>query len=179
MILMALDHVRDYFGAAGNPTDPARASVALFFTRWITHLCAPTFFLLTGTAAYLARRRRTTGELSRFLVARGAWLILLELTLVRCLGYQFNVDYHVTMLIILWALGWAMIVLGVLVYLPRPAIATFGIALVVPQPVRSGEGGVPGDVRAALDACCISLESSSPLRRTWCLRRIRWCRGSA
>ena len=131
MILMALDHVRDYFGAAGNPTDPARASVALFFTRWITHLCAPTFFLLTGTAAYLARRRRTTGDLSRFLVARGAWLILLELTLLRCFGYQFNVDYHVTMLIILWALGWAMIVLGALVYLPRPAIATFGVALVV------------------------------------------------
>jgi uncharacterized membrane protein len=53
MILMALDHVRDYVGVPANPTDPAAASVALFFTRWITHICAPTFFLLTGVAAYL------------------------------------------------------------------------------------------------------------------------------
>jgi Heparan-alpha-glucosaminide N-acetyltransferase, catalytic len=75
MILMALDHVRDYFGTAANPTDPARATAALFFTRWITHLCAPTLFLLTGTGAYLARQRRTTADLSRFLFTRGIWLI--------------------------------------------------------------------------------------------------------
>src|SRR5262249_4540584 len=69
MILMALDHVRDYFGAAGiNPTNPATTTVPLFFTRWITHFCAPTFFLLTGTGAYLSLRKRGASGLSTFLV---------------------------------------------------------------------------------------------------------------
>ena len=130
MILMALDHVRDFFGTADNPTNVAQASAALFFTRWVTHLCAPTFFLLTGVGAYLARHRRTTGELSRFLLTRGLWLIVLELTVLRCFGYQFNADYRVTMLVILWALGWAMIVLSVLVRLPVAAAAAFGVVLV-------------------------------------------------
>jgi uncharacterized membrane protein len=130
MVLMALDHVRDYFGAPGNPTDPARATVALFFTRWITHVCAPTFFLLTGAAASLARRRRSTGELSRFLFTRGVWLIVLELTVLRCFAYQFNVDYRVTMLIILWALGWSMIALAVLVHFPVPAVTAIGVTMI-------------------------------------------------
>src|SRR5438128_149721 len=94
MIVMALDHVRDFFGNSGlNPTDPANTSVALFFTRWITHFCAPVFFLLTGTGAYLSLRRKSTSELSRFLFTRGLWLIFLELVVVRCLGWQFNFDY--------------------------------------------------------------------------------------
>jgi uncharacterized membrane protein len=131
MILMALDHVRDFFGLPGiSPTDPARAGAALFFTRWITHMCAPVFFLLTGTGAFLYGRTRTAGELSRFLLTRGAWLILLELTVVRCLGFQFNVDYRVTMLVVLWALGWSMIALAALVWLPVAAIATAGLALI-------------------------------------------------
>src|SRR5437016_9972765 len=84
MILMALDHVRDYFGVPGiNPTDPAQTTAALFFTRWITHFCAPVFFLLTGTGARLALRRKTRAELSRFLFTRGLWLIVLELTAMR------------------------------------------------------------------------------------------------
>ncbi len=130
MVLMALDHVRDFFGTAANPTDAAHASAALFFTRWVTHLCAPTFFLLTGTGAYLARQRRTINELSWFLFTRGVWLIVLELTVVRCLGYQFNVDYRFTMLIILWALGWSMITLAALVHLPIAAIAAFAFGMV-------------------------------------------------
>jgi uncharacterized membrane protein len=130
MILMALDHVRDFFGADANPTNPALATFPLFFTRWVTHICAPTFFLLTGTGAYLARRRLTTRELSRFLLTRGVWLIVLELTVVRCLGYQFNVDYRITLLIILWALGWAMITLAALVHLSPAAVAALGIVLV-------------------------------------------------
>ena len=145
MILMALDHVRDYFGAPGNPTDPARASAALFFTRWVTHFCAPVFFLLTGTGAYLARARRPTSELSRFLVTRGLWLIALELTLFRCLGYQFNVDYRLTMLVILWALGWSMIALGALVRLPVAAVTSIGVALIAAHnlfdPIRASSLG--------------------------------------
>jgi uncharacterized membrane protein len=131
MILMALDHVRDFFGNSGfNPTDPATTTIPLFFTRWITHFCAPVFFLLTGTGAYLSLRKKTKRELSRFLFARGLWLIFLELTVTRCLGWQFNFDYHLTLLLVLWALGWAMIVLSVLVYLPAWAVTTFGVVMI-------------------------------------------------
>ncbi len=131
MILMAIDHTRDFFGPPGiNPTDPATTTIPLFFTRWITHFCAPTFFLLTGTGAFLARRRKSTNELSLFLFTRGLWLLFLEMVVVRCLGWQFNFDYHVTILNVLWALGWAMIVLSGLVYLPVCAVAAFGIAMI-------------------------------------------------
>src|ERR1700729_188085 len=110
MILMALDHVRDFFGTSGlNRTDPATTTVPLFFTRWITHFCAPVFFLLTGTGAYLSLCKKTKRELSRFLFSRGLWLIFLEVGVVRCLGWQFNFDYHLALLNVLWALGWAMI----------------------------------------------------------------------
>ena len=131
MILMALDHTRDFFGnSAINPVDPAATTTPLFLTRWITHFCAPTFFLLTGTGAFLARRRKSTTELSRFLCTRGLWLIFLELVVTRGFGWQFNFDYHVIMLFILWALGWAMIVLSALVYLPPPVVAAFGLLLI-------------------------------------------------
>jgi uncharacterized membrane protein len=131
MILMALDHVRDYFGAPGiSPTNLAQTTLPLFLTRWITHLCAPTFFLLTGTGAFLALRRYSVPELSRFLFVRGAWLIVLELTVIRCLGLQFNADYHVTLLVVIWALGWAMIVLSALVWLPLPAVLAFGLVMI-------------------------------------------------
>src|ERR1700722_8312061 len=131
MILMALDHTRDFFGNSSlNPTDPATTTRPLFFTRWITHFCAPVFFLLTGTGAYLSLRKQTKRELSRFLFTRGLWLIFLELTVTRCLGWQFNFDYHVTMLIVLWALGWAMIVLSALVYLPASVVTTFGVVMI-------------------------------------------------
>lgn len=142
MIVMALDHVRDFFGTAGfNPTDPARTTIALFFTRWITHFCAPIFFLLTGVGAHLSRRRKSTRELSGFLLTRGLWLFFLEVVAVRCFGLQFNFDYRVTMLNILWALGSAMIVLSALVYLPASLVTAFGVVMVAGHnlfdPVRS------------------------------------------
>ena len=131
MILMALDHTRDFFGITGiNPTDPAKTTVALFFTRWMTHFCAPVFFLLTGTAAYLSLRRKRKRELSRYLFTRGLWLICLELTLFRCLAFQFNFDYHVTLLNVLWALGWAMIVLSALVYAPIWLTTALGLLMI-------------------------------------------------
>ncbi len=130
MIIMALDHTRDFFGQPGSPTNLATASVALFFTRWITNICAPVFFLLTGTGAFLSLRKRTKSELSRFLFTRGLWLIFLELTLFRCLALQFNFDYHITIVNVLWALGWAMIVLSALVYLPAWAVTTFGVVMI-------------------------------------------------
>src|SRR5258708_36038899 len=131
MILMALDHTRDFFGKTGfNPTDPAQTTIPLFFTRWITHFCAPVFFLLTGTGAYLSLRKKSKRELSQFLFTRGLWLIFLELTLFRCLGFQFNFDYRVTLLNVLWALGWAMIVLSALVHVPVPLTAVFGLVTI-------------------------------------------------
>jgi uncharacterized membrane protein len=131
MILMALDHTRDFFGIPGqNPTNLASATAALFLTRWITHFCAPVFFLLTGTGAYLSLRRKSPGELSRFLVTRGLWLIFLDLVVARCLAYQFNFDFRVTMLLVLWALGWAMITLAALVRLPASVAAAFGVVLI-------------------------------------------------
>ncbi|MGA3324368.1 MAG: heparan-alpha-glucosaminide N-acetyltransferase domain-containing protein [Terriglobia bacterium] len=132
MIVMALDHVRDFFGKPGSsPTDLATTTIPLFFTRWITHFCAPVFFLLMGTGAYLSLRGKSKSELSRLLFTRGLWLIFVELVPLRGLGLQFNFDYHVTLLFILWALGWAMIVLSVLVYLPDSVVTAFGVAMIV------------------------------------------------
>jgi uncharacterized membrane protein len=131
MILMAIDHVRDFFGAPGvSPTDLTGTTIPLFFTRWITHTCAPVFFLLTGTGAFLSLRRRSKSELSRFLFARGLWLIFLELVVLRCFAWQFNFDYRLTMLVVIWALGWAMILLSALVYLPASIITAFGFVLI-------------------------------------------------
>jgi uncharacterized membrane protein len=131
MIIMALDHTRDFFGIPGqNPVDLSKASAALFLTRWITYFCAPVFFLLTGTGAYLSLRRKSPAELSRFLFTRGVWLIFLELVVLRCFAYQFNVDYRVTMLLVLWALGWSMIVLSALARFPTIVATVFGVLLI-------------------------------------------------
>ena len=139
MILMALDHTRDFFGNSGlNPTNPATTTVPLFFTRWITHFCAPTFCLLTGVGAFLAGRRRTKRELSWFLFTRGVWLIFLELVVNRDLGWQFNFDYHLVVLMVLWALGWSMIVLSALVYLPPAVVATFGVVMIATHNLLDG-----------------------------------------
>ncbi|MGD0929012.1 MAG: heparan-alpha-glucosaminide N-acetyltransferase domain-containing protein [Candidatus Korobacteraceae bacterium] len=129
MVLMALDHVRDFLGMPLSPTKLATTTVPLFFTRWITHFCAPVFFLLAGTGSYLSLSRKTKPELSHFLWTRGVWLIFLELVPERCLGLQFNFDYRVTPLLILWGLGWAMIALAALVYLPDWAVTTIGVVM--------------------------------------------------
>lgn len=138
MVLMALDHTRDYIGDLSvNPTDLGTTTAALFLTRWVTHVCAPVFFLLTGTGAYLALRRRSRSELSHFLVTRGLWLVFLEVVVVR-FAWQFNLDYRLTMLTVLWALGWAMVVLGLLVHLPTWAVTAFGVLLVVGHNLLDG-----------------------------------------
>jgi len=130
MIIMALDHSHDFFGSLTlNPVDLSTTTPALFFTRWITHFCAPVFALLTGTGAYLALARMPKAALSRFLVTRGLWLIFLELVVMR-FALQFNFDYHVTIITVLWSLGWSMIVLAALVWLPLWAIAAFAVILI-------------------------------------------------
>ncbi len=139
MIFMALDHTRDFFmSPAVSPTDLSKASAALFLTRWITHFCAPTFFFLTGTGAFLSLRTQSKREVSRFLLTRGLWLIALDAVILRCLSMQFNFDFHVTVLLVLWALGWSMIALSALIYLPTAAITTFGITLMAAHNLFDG-----------------------------------------
>jgi uncharacterized membrane protein len=131
MVIMALDHTRDFFGTFGiNPQNLDTTTVPLFFTRFVTHICAPTFFLLTGTGAGLASSSKSPSQLSRYLITRGLLLIVLELTLLRGLAYQFNFDYQVTLLLVIWALGWAMIFLGLIVFLPVSIIAAIGLVMI-------------------------------------------------
>ena len=127
MILMAIDHVRVYSGLpAGGPTP------GIFFTRWVTHFCAPVFVFLTGTAASLhARKLGSPAALSKFLFTRGLWLIFLELTFLR-LAWTFNFDYQHYMLAgVIWMIGWCMVILAVVVRLPVTAVAASGIAIMV------------------------------------------------
>lgn len=139
MILMALDHTRDFFGIPGqSPTNLASASAALFLTRWVTHFCAPGFFLLMGTGAFLAGQRRSSTDLSRFLATRGLWLIFLDLVVVRCFAYQFNFDYRLTVLLVLWALGWALVALAAMVWLPVRAIIAIGVLMVAGHNLLDG-----------------------------------------
>jgi uncharacterized membrane protein len=132
MIIMALDHVRDYFHAGAFLFDPlniGKTSGPLFFTRWITHFCAPVFMLLAGTAAFLVGQKKSKPALSRFLLTRGLWLILLELTVVN-FGWNFDITFTNIYLIVIWALGVSMIVLSGLIYLPNKLILLIGIVLV-------------------------------------------------
>ena len=133
MIVMALDHVRDYFHADAflyDPTDLSKTSVALFFTRWITHFCAPVFIFLAGTSAFLIGFRKSKQELSVFLLKRGIWLIILELTIVN-FAWFFNVQFSLITLFVIWALGIGMIVLAAFIHLPFKAILAIGVLMVV------------------------------------------------
>lgn len=132
MIIMALDHVRDYFHADAflyDPTDLSKTSPALFFTRWITHFCAPLFMFLSGISAYISGERKSKKELAGFLLKRGVWLILLELTVVHWAWY-FNFLGKGADLTVIWALGISMVFLAGLIYLPYWAIFTIGIVMV-------------------------------------------------
>ncbi|HEU4525080.1 MAG TPA: heparan-alpha-glucosaminide N-acetyltransferase domain-containing protein, partial [Gemmatimonadales bacterium] len=139
IVLMVIDHVRWFLSSARfDPTDPAQSTIALFFTRWVTHFCAPVFMLLAGAGAYLSLGRgRTRGELSWFLLTRGLWLIVLEVTVAR-LGWHFNFDYGYTGLLVFWALGWSMIALAALVRLPVRWVAALGILMMATHNLFDG-----------------------------------------
>lgn len=133
IVLMALDHVRDYFhesGYAYDPLDPSVTTGALYVTRWVTHFCAPTFVFLAGVSAWLqGAKGKSPADLSRFLLTRGLWLVVLELTVV-AFGWSFSIPL-VTPLQVIWAIGWSMVALGALVrILPATAILVLGIAIV-------------------------------------------------
>jgi uncharacterized membrane protein len=139
MVLMVLDHTRDYFGDANIlPTDLSRASPALFMTRWVTHFCAPVFAFLAGTGAYLAgSRSRSRGELAAFLASRGCWLIFLEVTFVR-LGLFFDAAHAPLILTVLWSIGASFVVLAGLVFLPSRVVGALGVLLIATHGLASG-----------------------------------------
>ncbi|MDB5129775.1 heparan-alpha-glucosaminide N-acetyltransferase domain-containing protein [Mucilaginibacter sp.] len=133
MLIMAIDHTREYFhiGAiTSDPTNLANTTPLLFFTRWITHFCAPTFVFLSGLSAYLAGTRRTKKELSGFLIKRGLWLIFVELAIIT-LALTLNPLYNGFALQVIWAIGVSMVILGLLVWLPLPVIGAIGLIIIV------------------------------------------------
>jgi uncharacterized membrane protein len=129
LVIMALDHTRDYFtNLPFAPEDMARSWGALFFTRWITHFCAPLFFFLAGTGAYLSMSGgKSRSQISRFLFTRGLWLVFLEYSVVG-FGWSFVFPFGFAQTI--WALGWSMVVLSLLVWLPVRVIAAFGVGMI-------------------------------------------------
>ncbi len=144
MILMAIDHVRVFAGIpSGGPTP------GVFFTRWITHFCAPAFFFLAGTSAFFYSRKHT--DLSRYLFIRGAWLVFLELTFLR-VAWTFNFDFaHYEMAGVIWSLGWCMILMSGLVRLPLTVTAAIGLIITMGHNLMDPH----------MDALVSSLETSS------------------
>jgi uncharacterized membrane protein len=136
MVLMAIDHVRVYSGLpAGGPTP------GIFFTRWVTHFCAPAFIFLAGTSAFLYGRTHT--DLPKFLLSRGAWLILLELTVIR-LAWTFNFDFANYLLAgVIWVIGWSMILLALAVKLPVKVVGAIGLAMIFGHDLLPVPGGGP------------------------------------
>lgn len=141
MIIMAIDHVRDFVhrGAmSGSPTDLATTTPALFLTRWLTHFCAPVFMLTAGLGAYFYLSRHDRGRLTTFLVTRGLWLIVLELTLMQ-FAYDFNLSTaNPIFLLVLYVLGACMIILAGLIWLPRPILIALCVAIVLLHNLADG-----------------------------------------
>lgn len=129
MIIMALDHTRDFFHHGGDPSNLATTTPILFFTRWITHFCAPVFVFLSGTSAYLSGRHKSKKLLSGFLLKRGLWLVLVELIVFNFL-LTFNPMYTFLVVQVIWVIGISMIILAAVIWLPIPLIFTLGIILV-------------------------------------------------
>jgi uncharacterized membrane protein len=137
MVLMALDHVRVFSGIPSGGRTPA-----LFFTRWVTHFCAPAFLFLAGTGIFLYGRklgRAHRGQLARFLFVRGAWLIFFELTVIR-FSWTFNFDYaHYALAGVIWVIGLCMILMAGLVFLPVGAVGALGAVIVAAHNLMDGQ----------------------------------------
>jgi len=139
MVIMALDHVRDFFfkadvsgggaSVAMDPTNLATTTPWLFFTRWITHFCAPTFVFLAGTSVFLMGQKKTKSELSSFLITRGFWLVLVELFVIT-FAWTYNPFYNLFILQVIWAIGISMILFGLVIRLPFWFIFSLGFVIV-------------------------------------------------
>lgn len=132
MVLMALDHVRDYFHYSAfffDPTDPEQTTWPIFFTRFITHFCAPAFSFLAGVSAFMIGKRKPINELSSFLFKRGLWLVFIEIVIIN-FAWKFDIQYRSIALQVIWALGISMIVLAGLVYIPKRIILVFSVLII-------------------------------------------------
>jgi len=132
MIIMALDHTRDFFhiGAmTSDPLNPETTTGMLFFTRWITHFCAPTFVFLSGLSAYLSAQKKTVARASMFLVKRGIWLVLVEVVLIT-FGLTFNPFYNFIILQVIWAIGWSMVLMALFIRISYKLVLVTGLLLV-------------------------------------------------
>jgi len=132
MVIMALDHTRDYFhitATTANPLDPASTNTALFFTRWITHFCAPVFVFLSGMSVYLSAQNKTIAEAGAFAIKRGLWLIFADIVIMT-FGLTFNPAYSFIFLLVFWAIGCSMILLGIFSQVSRTLVLATGILIV-------------------------------------------------
>jgi uncharacterized membrane protein len=152
MIVMALDHTRDYFHSAAlqfDPTDLEKTTPAIFFTRWITHFCAPAFAFLSGISININLRKRGRPGLVKYLLTRGAWLVFLDLTVLR-FGMVFNFYYDLTIFSILWMLGWCMIFMAAVIYLPYRATLIISLLVIAGHDALAGITFPPGTVIGTL-----------------------------
>jgi uncharacterized membrane protein len=164
MVLMALDHVRDMMQSQPyRATDLTWTTPVLFASRLVTHLCAPVFILLAGTGIYLAQRRKAHAEMVRFLVTRGLWLVVLELTVFKFFWYQ-TLDYTSVEALVIWTIGWCMVLMSAMVFLPTPLVAGLGLLFIfghnLADGIVAGNGSdpVPWDSWSALWAVMHSTE---------------------
>jgi len=131
MIIMALDHTRDFFhfdAFAHDPLDLHTTSVYLYFTRWITHFCAPVFVFLAGTSVYLQGLTKNKNELTSFLFKRGVWLIFIELIVIS-FAWTFDFTFEALVIQVIWAIGISMFLMGLIVHLPFKIILAAGVAI--------------------------------------------------
>ncbi|MCZ7680508.1 MAG: heparan-alpha-glucosaminide N-acetyltransferase domain-containing protein [Sandaracinaceae bacterium] len=168
MVLMVLDHARDFFfGVRVDPTDLESTTPVLFFTRWVTHFCAPGFVLLAGAAAYLYGEKRSAAERRRFLFTRGLWLVVLEVTVVR-FGWVPEPFYRFTLLQVIWAIGWSMVILAPLSALSPKVLVALGAAMVVTHNVLDPiEARALGDLAFPGPSCTTASSSSPPPATSW------------
>ena len=132
IVIMAIDHVRDYFHYSAfyfDPLDPTLTTVPIFFTRFITHFCAPAFSFLAGISAFIVSRKKTPAELSVFLVKRGLWLVFVELVIMS-FGWYFDLGFRAVNFGVIWILGISMILLAGLIHLPKKVILLFSLVLI-------------------------------------------------
>ena len=132
MVIMALDHVRDYFHYSAfffDATDPEQTTWPIFITRFITHFCAPAFSLLAGTSVFMIGKRKLPAELSSFLFKRGLWLVFVEIIIIN-FGWKFDINFTHIGLQTIWSLGISMIVLAGLIYLPKKIILAISIVII-------------------------------------------------
>ncbi len=132
MVIMALDHCRDYFHYSAfmfDPTDPTQTTLPIFFTRFITHFCAPAFSFLAGLSAFMIGKRKPINELSIFLLKRGLWLVFVEIIIIN-FAWKFDLNFTHINLATIWQLGISMIVLAGLIHLPKKAILAFSLVII-------------------------------------------------